>query len=409
MSLADETEYYFSKAAALMNLSPRIQRLILAPKRLVRVDLAIERDNGEVASFMGYRVQHSAARGPMKGGLRYHPEVDADEVGQLASLMTWKTAVVDLPFGGAKGGISVDPRQLSERELERLTRTFVDQIHEIIGPDKDIPAPDVNTNAQIMAWIMDEYSKFHGHSPGVVTGKPIPIGGSAGREEATGRGVMIASREILADQGRTLKGSRFAIQGFGNVGANAAKLIHWEEGIIVAASDVTGGVINPDGINVDALLSHVRNTGGVKGFAGANPCTNEEVLTADCDVLVPAALGGVLTLDVAKEVRASVVVEAANAPTKPEADDYLESKGVIVIPDILANAGGVTVSYFEWAQNIQRFRWTENRINEELETVMCDSYRAVAKLASTKKISFRTAAFVIGVGRVAKTVALRGI
>jgi glutamate dehydrogenase (NAD(P)+) len=345
----------------------------------------------------------------MKGGLRYHPQVDADEVAQLASLMTWKTAVVDLPFGGAKGGISVDPAKLSEREKERLTRKFVEQIHEIIGPEADIPAPDMNTNAQIMAWVMDEYSKFHGHCPGVVTGKPIPLGGSEGREEATGRGVLIVCQEILRDLGMDMKATRFAVQGFGNVGANAARLIHWDGGKVVAVSDVTGGISSPAGLNVDAVLAHVRATGGVKGFPGAEACTNEDVLAADCDVLIPAALGGVLDATTGPRVRAKVVVEGANAPTRPDADEILEKRGVVVVPDILANAGGVTVSYFEWAQNIQRFRWKEERVNAELATIMTDAYRKVAQLASSKKISLRTAAFVIGVGRVAKTVALRGI
>ncbi|MFN7972038.1 MAG: Glu/Leu/Phe/Val dehydrogenase dimerization domain-containing protein [Acidobacteriota bacterium] len=409
MGHADDTNYYFGKAAGLMNLSDRIQTLIRTPYREVKVRVSLERDNGEVGSFMGYRIQHNDARGPMKGGLRFHPAVDADEVGQLASLMTWKTAVVDLPFGGAKGGISVDPASLSEREKERLTRKFIQQIHEIIGPEQDVPAPDVNTNAQIMAWVMDEYSKFHGHSPAVVTGKPIPLGGSEGREEATGRGVLFVCQEILRDLGMDLPATRFAVQGFGNVGSNAAKLIHWEGGKIVAASDVTGGVKNGTGLNVDALLAHVRATGGVRGFPGAESCTNEEVLTADCDVVIPAALGGVLTKEVAREVRARVVVEGANAPTLPDADEVLEKKGVTVIPDILANAGGVTVSYFEWAQNIQRFRWKEERVNAELKSIMSESYAKVAKLVAGKKISFRTAAFVVGVGRVAKTVALRGV
>ncbi len=409
MSHADETRYYFSRAASLMNLSVRIQNLILTPHREVKVEVPIELDSGDLGIFIGYRIQHNAARGPMKGGLRFHPAVDADEVAQLASLMTWKTAVVDLPFGGAKGGIAVDPTHLSERERERLTRKFVQQIHEIIGPEKDIPAPDVNTNAQIMAWVMDEYSKFHGHSPAVVTGKPIPLGGSEGREEATGRGVLFVCQEVLKDLGMDLKSTRFAVQGFGNVGANAAKLIHWEGGRVVAVSDVGGGIHDPNGLNVDAVLAHVRATGSVAGFPGAESCTNEDVLTCDCDVLIPAVLGGVLTMELAPRVRARVVVEGANAPTRPDADEVLEKKGVLVVPDILANAGGVTVSYFEWAQNIQRFRWKEERVNGELHAIMRDSYARVAKLAASKKIPFRTAAFVIGVGRVANTVALRGI
>jgi glutamate dehydrogenase (NAD(P)+) len=335
-----------------MDVGERIETLLATPLREVKVQVSIELDSGEIRTFTGYRIQHDNSRGPMKGGLRYHPKVDQDETIGLASLMTWKTAVVNLPYGGAKGGITCDPAQMSLKELERLTRKFVDQIQDIIGPTRDVPAPDVNTNPQVMAWIMDQYSKYHGHSPAVVTGKPLDLYGSKGREAATGRGVLYVCREILRDLGMPVKGSRVAIQGFGNVGSRTARLLAEDGAVIVAASDVHGGVKNPQGLDVVGLFEHVKRQGTVKGFAGGNACSNDEVLAADCDVLVPAALGGVITRRNAAEIRARVIVEGANGPTDPEADEILEKRGVVVVPDILANAGGVTVSYFEWVQNL---------------------------------------------------------
>jgi glutamate dehydrogenase (NAD(P)+) len=406
---ADWTNYYFRKASRIMDVGERIETLLATPLREVKVQVSIELDSGEIRTFSGYRVQHDNSRGPMKGGLRYHPDVDSGEVVSLASLMTWKTAVVNLPYGGAKGGVTVDPTQLSIKELERLTRKFVDQIHDFIGPTRDIPAPDVNTNPQVMAWIMDQYSRFHGHSPAVVTGKPLDLYGSRGREAATGRGILYVCREILRDVGLPVKGTRFAVQGFGNVGSHAARLFYEDGGRIVAVSDVHGGVRNPQGLDVPALFEHVKRHGTVKGFPGGEACTNDDVLTADCDVLVPAALGGVLHKDNAEHVRARIVVEGANGPTTPEADEILERRGVVVVPDILANAGGVTVSYFEWVQNLQHIAWDEDRVNAELERIMKEAYERVAQIARSRKLSMRTAAFVLAIGRVGKATVLRGI
>jgi glutamate dehydrogenase (NAD(P)+) len=409
MSTADATNFYFRKAARIMDVGERIETLLATPLREVKVQVSIELDSGEIRTFMGYRVQHDNSRGPMKGGLRYHPQVGEDEVVSLASLMTWKTAVVNLPYGGAKGGITCDPSQMSAKELERLTRKFVDQIQDVIGPTRDIPAPDVNTNPQVMAWIMDQYSKYHGHSPAVVTGKPLDLYGSRGRDAATGRGVLYICREILRDVGLPVKGTRFAIQGFGNVGSHSARLLHEDGGQIVAVSDVHGGVKNPSGIDIPALFEHVKRTGTVKGFGGGQPCGNEEILGADCEVLIPAALGGVLNKVNAPEIRARIVVEGANGPTTPEADEIFEKRGVLVVPDILANAGGVTVSYFEWVQNLQHLTWDEDRVNAELEKIMKEAYERIAQISRTRKIPLRTAAFILAIGRVGKATVLRGI
>lgn len=409
MNPFEATSEYFNEAARCMDLSPRIEELLCTPLREVRTQVAIQKDDGEVATFVGYRVQHNRSRGPMKGGLRYHPDVDANEVRALASLMTWKTAVVNVPYGGAKGGIACDPSQLTEPELERLTRKFVDEVHDVIGPDRDIPAPDVNTNAQVMAWIMDQYSKYHGHSPAVVTGKPLDFYGSEGREAATGRGVFFTCREALKDSGRDFSDCTFAVQGFGNVGSFAAALVAEAGGKVIAASDSRGGIHNPEGLNIPSLIDHVEDTGSVVDFVGSDALSNEELLVLDCDVLIPAALGGVFTEDNADEVRASLIVEGANGPTLPEADRIFRKKDIVVIPDILANAGGVTVSYFEWVQNIQQFNWTEERVNRELETRMVTAYREVGDLSKRKALPLRTAAFILGIGRVGKATTLRGL
>jgi glutamate dehydrogenase (NAD(P)+) len=406
----DDVNYYFRKAARIMDLSAHVERMLVAPFREVKVDVSITLDNGELGTFIGYRVQHDNSRGPMKGGLRYHPSVDMDEVQGLASLMTWKTAVVNLPYGGAKGGIAVDPGLLTPREQERLTRRFVQQIHDIIGPHRDIPAPDVNTNAQVMAWIMDEYSRMHGFSPAVVTGKPLDLFGSKGREEATGRGVVMALEEYLRDAGRgEVRGKTFAVQGFGNVGSWTCRFLHDKGGRIVAIGDVGGAVRNRDGLDVTALLEHVRGTRSVKGFAGAEPMASEELLLLDVDVLVPAALGGVLTEANAADVRATIVLEAANAPVTPRADEILHERGVTVLPDIYVNAGGVTVSYFEWVQNIQQFTWDEDRITTELARHMREAYATLARVARERKVSLRTAAFIVAIGRVGRATVLRGV
>ncbi|RMH36068.1 MAG: glutamate dehydrogenase, partial [Deltaproteobacteria bacterium] len=397
------------KAARLLDLGPRVETQLLTPKREVKVECTLETDDGHIATYIGYRVQHDDARGPMKGGIRYHPDVDPDEVTALAMLMTWKTAVVNLPYGGAKGGINCDPRKLSDGELQRLTRTFVEGIHDLIGPDIDIPAPDMGTNARTMAWITDEYAKFHGWQPGVVTGKPIELGGSYGREAATGRGVVFAMDNLFRDDGTTVGQMRYAIQGFGNVGSWVARLIHERGGKVIAVSDIGGAIEHPEGIDVPALCDHVERTGTVAGFAGANATNADELLFADVDVVVPAALGGVLTKDNAANVRARYVIEAANHPVEPEADEVFERRGITVLPDIYANAGGVTVSYFEWAQNRQHYRWEEQRVNDELRAVMDRAYADLRDARAKYNCSWRTAAFALAVARVARATALRGI
>jgi glutamate dehydrogenase (NAD(P)+) len=408
-SAFEAAEQYFEEAAAVMNLTSSMRELLLIPEREVKVQVPIKRDNGEIATFVGFRMQHNSKRGPMKGGLRYHHEVNADEVLALASLMTWKTAVVDIPYGGAKGGIAVNPKDLSIDELERLTRRFVDEIHDIFGPDKDIPAPDMGTNAQTMAWIMNQYEKFHGFSPGCVTGKPVELYGAEGREEATGRGVGTLTLALLRKFGRSIESSTVAIQGFGNVGTFTAAYLQKAGGKVVAISDVSGAILNKDGIDITAALAWVADKKSLAGFPGGEPISNEALLALDVDVLIPAALGGVLTEDNAKDVRARFIVEAANGPTTPEADAIFNKNDVIVLPDILANAGGVTVSYFEWVQNQQYFRWDLGRVREELERTMTRGFDKVWSTAQEKKVSLRVAAYLVGIGRVARATTLGGI
>jgi glutamate dehydrogenase (NAD(P)+) len=409
MNAAEGANYYFRKAARTMDVGERIETLLATPLREVRVQLSLEMDSGDIHTFSGYRIQHDNSRGPMKGGLRYHPSVDQDGIGGLASLMTWKTAVMNLPFGGAKGGIACNPATMSLKEIERLTRKYVDQIQDLIGPTRDIAAPDINTNPQVMAWVMDQYSKYHGHCPAVVTGKPLELYGSRGRDVATGRGLIFVCREVMRDLGLPMKGSRFSIQGFGNVGSHAARLIHEEGGKLVAVSDIQGGVQNSAGLDVLGLFEHVKRTGTVKGFGGGGACGNEEVLTADCDVLVPAAMESVITKDLAQHVKARMVLEGANAPTDPDADEILERRGILVVPDILANAGGVTVSYFEWVQNMQQLTWDESRVNAELEKTMREGYERVTGISKSRKLPLRTAAYILAIGRVGKATVLRGI
>lgn len=409
MSATEATRKNFDKAARVLGLSERTRRQLITPKREVKVECTIEDDAGQIGTFVGYRVQHDDARGPMKGGIRFHPEVDPDEVNALASLMTWKTAVVDLPYGGAKGGVSCDPRQLSRRELERLTRAFVRGVHDVIGPDRDIPAPDMGTNAQTMAWIVDEYARFHGHAPGVVTGKPIELGGSYGREAATGRGLLFAMRNLFAQEGRKVGDFTYAVQGFGNVGSWAARFIHQDGGKVTAVSDVNGAIGNRDGLDVEALAAHVRETGSVIGFAGADALAPEALLAEPVDVLVPAALGGVIHRGNAGDVRAHYVIEGANHPIDPDGDEILGKKGAVVLPDIYANAGGVTVSYFEWVQNIQQYRWDEERVDAELEKVMARAFSHLADTARSRSCDLRTAAFALAIKRVAHATELRGI
>jgi len=409
MSQLEMVNTNIRRASTILDLGERVEKLLLTPNREVKVEVSVERDSGEVITYTGYRIQHNDARGPMKGGLRYHPTVDAEDVTALSSLMTWKTAVVNIPFGGAKGGINCDPSTLSSRELERVTRKFVSNIKEIIGPNVDIPAPDVNTNAQVMAWVMDEYSRFYGFSPAVVTGKPIDLHGSLGREEATGRGVAFVTADIMADLSKPLQGAKVIIQGFGNVGSFAALFLHQMGASVIALSDVTGGLYRADGLPVLELFDYVRERRTIQGFPNAEPMTGDEIFTLPCDVFIPAALGGVLDAQRARTLRADVVIEAANAPTTPEGDEILQRRGIPVVPDILANAGGVTVSYFEWAQNIQQFRWDGERVNQELKTTMAKSYRDVRQLAQSRQVSLRTAAYILALGRVAKATVMRGI
>ncbi len=404
-----DASYYFRRAAQVMGIGERVQRLLEKPQRIVKVEIVVELDSGDLGTYTGYRVQHNRARGPCKGGLRYHPTLDEDHCCELASLMTWKTAVADLPFGGAKGGIDCDPTKLSLREVERITRKFVSEIHEIIGPTVDIPAPDVNTNAQIMAWIMTEYSRFHGFSPAVVTGKPIELHGALGREEATGLGVTFAIRELCARKGLDLAAQTYAIQGFGNVGSHLARHLHERGGKVIAISDVGAALHNRDGLDIPALLEHFARTRSLAGFPGAEPMSRDELIFTECDVLVPAALGEVFTKENAHLVRAKMIVEAANAPTTPEADEVFDRRGVVVVPDILANAGGVIVSYFEWTQNIQQFRWELEDTHKRLERYMGKAFRTVWDLATSRGISMRTAAYVVAIGRVGKATVLSGV
>jgi glutamate dehydrogenase (NAD(P)+) len=399
----------FDRAADVLGISEDLRVALKTPYREVMVELPLRCDDGSLRTFSGYRVQHDASRGPLKGGLRYHPEVDLDEVRALASLMTWKTAVVDLPYGGAKGGINCDPGELSQLDLERLTRRFVSRIERFIGPHEDIPAPDVNTNPQVMAWIVDEYSKFHGYSPAVVTGKPIELGGSIGRESATGRGVLFAAELAAARAGVEMDGATVAVQGFGNVGSWAARFFEEAGCRVVAVSDVKGGIHNPDGLEGKRLREHVAESGSVVELPGAEPLSNEELLELDVDILVPAALGGVIHARNAGDVRARMIVEGANHPLTPEADDILGAAGSLVVPDIYANAGGVTVSYFEWVQNLQQFRWTAERVDEELRQVMVTAWEAISALADEHSTDLRTAAFVLAIRRVAAATELRGL
>ena len=410
MRPSDATAIYFERAANELDLSAEMRRLLLTARREVQVQIPVEMDSGELATFIGYRVQHNNARGPMKGGLRYHPQVDLDEVRTLAALMTWKTAVVDIPYGGAKGGVSVDPQTLSRRELERLTRRFVDAIHDLFGPDVDIPAPDLGTSPEVMAWIMNQYGNYHGFSPACVTGKPVEYHGIAGREEATGRGVGALTTKLLSRLGRRLPGARIALQGFGNVGSHTARFLKDAECKIIAVSDATAGFHRADGLDVGELVKYAQSHGGrLAGFTGGDALSNAELLALDCDVLVPAALGGVITAANAAAVRAPVIVEGANAPVDPEADAILAERGVIVLPDILANAGGVTASWFEWVQNRQHYQWGINRVRQELDRILGEAFEQVWQLSTSRKVTLRTAAYMVGVGRVARATVLGGI
>ncbi|MDX9718655.1 MAG: Glu/Leu/Phe/Val dehydrogenase [Thauera sp.] len=383
---------------------------LIRPKRTLIVDVPIERDDGTVAHFEGYRVQHSLSRGPGKGGVRFHPDVTLNEVMALAGWMTIKNAAVGLPFGGAKGGIRVDPNSVSKGELQRITRRYTSEIGVIIGPDKDIPAPDVGTNAMTMAIMMDTFSMNRGGTvTGVVTGKPIALGGSLGRQEATGRGVFITAREAGRTIGLQIDGARVVVQGFGNVGGIAARLFHEAGARVLAVADHTATLANEHGIDIPAALAHVAANGGLAGFPGAAPIDIEDFWQIECDFLVPAALEGQITPARAERIRTRIVVEGANGPTTPAADDVLRERGVLVVPDVLANAGGVTVSYFEWVQDFSSFFWTEEEINERLERLMVNAFAAISHVAADKKVSLRTAAFIIACHRVLEARAERGL
>jgi glutamate dehydrogenase (NAD(P)+) len=408
MTPYEAVTFFFHEVADQVGLDDATREVLSGTYREIRVQIPLQRDDGSVTPIWGYRVQHNGARGPYKGGVRYHPQADLDEVRSLASLMTWKTALVDIPFGGAKGGVQVDPTQLSRRELEGLTRRYLSQVSYIIGVYRDIMAPDVNTNAQTMAWMMDAYGQRAGHTPAIVTGKPVALGGSLGREAATGRGAVMVADEAVRDAGKRPEDLTMAVQGFGNVGSWTARLAAESGYRVVAVSDVRGGITSEKGLDIQAVVAHARENGSVVDFPGAEPLDNAELLELDVDVLVPAALGEVITKQNADRIAARLVVEAANAPVTPVADRILADRGVTVVPDILANAGGVTVSYFEWTQNIQQFSWTEERVNDELGRTLRKAYAEVRDRAAANSTDMRHAAFAIAVDRVATAAHLRG-
>ena len=400
----------FDQAARILNLEPGIWKILTHPKRQITVSCPVQMDNGEIEVFTGYRVQYNITLGPSKGGIRYHPGVTLDEVTALAAWMTWKCAVAHIPFGGGKGGVICDPTRMSRRELEALTRRYVAEIVDAIGPEKDVPAPDVNTDDQVMAWIMDTYSMHVGHtSTAVVTGKPLELGGSLGRREATGRGVMMVTRESAKHVGFDINGASVAVQGFGNVGSISALLLAQIGAKIVAVTDRKGGVYNGKGLDLPKLNDYVKQHKTVEGFAGAEPLTNEQLFKLDVDLLIPAALENQITMENAPSIRAKVVIEGANGPTTPEAHRHLYERGVFVVPDILANSAGVTASYFEWVQDRYGYFWTEKEVNERLEAKMCEAFNAVLRTALKYKIDMRTAAYIVAIGRVATVTRMRGM
>ena len=400
----------FDRAAELIGLEPELREILREVQREFTCHFPVEMDNGEIRIFTGYRIQHNITRGPAKGGLRYHPGVSLDEVKALAMWMTWKCAVVNIPYGGAKGGIIVDPHQLSQKELEHMTRRFATEISILVGPDRDIPAPDVNTNGQIMAWFMDTISMHRGYSvTASVTGKPVEVGGSLGRIEATGRGVTICAMAALKHLGLKPHQSRVVVQGFGNVGSISAKLMEESGCTVVAVSEDYGGIHNPLGLSVKRLLEYRAQNQTLRGFPGAQEVSNDELLEIDCDVLIPAALGNQLTSANAAKVRAKLIVEGANGPTTPEADEIFKKRGVFLVPDILANAGGVTVSYFEWVQDLQSFFWSEHEVNQKLQSIMERAFADVLDVAEKRRLDMRMAAYVVAVQRVASATRERGI
>ena len=403
----------FDRAADILNLSEEWRTLIRTPFREMRVEVPLHRDDGSMVIFTGYRVQHNGSRGPFKGGIRFSPLVTFDEIRALAETMTYKTALVNVPFGGGKGGVNCDPRALTTRELEHVTRRYVSRIHLILGPNRDVPAPDMGTNAQVMAWIADQYGRQHGHSPAVVTGKPLELGGSEGREQATGRGVMITAVEAAKDAGIDVSGMRVVVQGFGNVGMNAALLLAERGCKIVGVSDVSGGIHNGDGLDVDDIHRYKERDGGdatIAGYAasGVENVSHADFMGLDCEMLIPAAMESAINEANVDSVKAKILVEGANLPVTPYADRKLIERGIVVVPDILANAGGVTVSYFEWSQNFQQYRWELEEINERLEKVMLRAYGDVVGKAKEHQCTLREAAFALAINRVVTTEKLRG-
>ena len=400
----------FDGAARILNLEPGIWKILTHPKRQITVSCPIQMDNGEIEVFTGYRVQYNITLGPAKGGIRYHPAVTLDEVTALAAWMTWKCAVAHIPFGGGKGGVICDPTKMSKREIESLTRRYIAEIVDAIGPEKDVPAPDVNTDAQIMAWVMDTYSMHVGHtSTAVVTGKPVEMGGSLGRREATGRGVMIAAREAGKHVGIGLKNARIAIQGFGNVGSVSAQLLAQQGARIVAVTDWKGGVFNEHGIDIEQLLAHSEQHRTVDGFSGGDPLPTDQVFGLDTDILIPAALENQITIENAPGIKARIIIEGANGPTTPDAHRNLHERGVFIVPDILANSSGVTTSYFEWVQDRYGYFWTLEEVNQRLERKMCEAFDDVLQTSLKFNVDMRTAAYIVAINRVATVTRMRGM
>ncbi|MEE9247103.1 MAG: Glu/Leu/Phe/Val dehydrogenase dimerization domain-containing protein [Dehalococcoidia bacterium] len=408
MTSFEAVTWFFDQAAERVKCDEEMRELLRRPWRELTVEVPIRLDNGKMKLFTGYRVQHNGARGPYKGGIRYHLKSGLDEVRALASLMTWKTALAGIPYGGAKGGVTCDPTELSTAELNRLTRRFTQNIAHIIGETRDIPAPDMGTNSQTMAWMMDAYGQMFGHTPAIVTGKPVELGGSYGRDAGPGRGLVYCLEEWARLADYSLQGSRVLVQGFGQVGSWVARLIGSLGCTVVGVSDISGGLYNPKGLDIPKLMEHVGQSGTIAGFHGVEEVSGEDFLQLPCDILVPAAIEGVIHSRNADKIQASVVVEAANHPTTPVADIILRDRGIVLMPDILVNAGGVVVSYFEWAQNIQQFRWEEERVNKELAKIVKEATREVIKQSGRESISLREAAFCIGVERVSRAIELRG-
>ena len=399
----------FDRICDQLEVADDIRDLIRTPDKELRVEVPVRMDDGSLKVFIGYRIQHNGTRGPYKGGIRYHPEAHEEEVRALAALMTWKTALVGIPFGGAKGGVQCDPSAMSAREKQTMTRVFTRSISHMIGANRDIPAPDVGTNAQTMAWMMSAYSEEHGYTPGVVTGKPVELGGSAGREEATGRGVSLIIREFWKDTFQPIEGTTVVIQGFGNVGSWTARFLSDMGCKVIAVSDVNGGVFNQSGLDLDQLTAHVAEALTVQGFPGGEPVTNEELLALECDFLIPAALGEAINANNVSKIKARTVIEAANHPVTPEAEADLIDRGITSLPDLLVNAGGVTVSYFEWVQNIQQFPWDIGRVNSTLEDILVNAYQRMNAQVKLTNSSYRDAALTIAVERVVKALELQGL